>query len=153
MQLMIRDLAFAERPRERLLAVGVEGLKDEELLALVLRTGYRGHNAVEVARALLTEYTLPSLLHLPAARLARLRGMGLSRAATLLAAAELIRRSQTQPPAGRVETVNDVMAQSLDIRDKKKEYLLAFFLNARHLLIAKAVISIATLTAALAHPR
>jgi DNA repair protein RadC len=153
MQLMIRDLAFAERPRERLLAVGVEGLKDEELLALVLRTGYRGHNAVEVARALLTEYTLPSLLHLPAARLARLRGMGLSRAATLLAAAELIRRSQTQPPAGRVETVNDVMAQSLDIRDKKKEYLLAFFLNARHQLIAKEIISIGTLTASLAHPR
>jgi DNA repair protein RadC len=46
-----------------------------------------------------------------------------------------------------------VAALALDIRDKKKEYLLAFFLNARHQLIAKEVISIGTLTASLAHPR
>jgi DNA repair protein RadC len=46
-----------------------------------------------------------------------------------------------------------VVAQAIEIRDKKKEYLLAFFLNARHQLIAKEVISIGTLTASLAHPR
>jgi DNA repair protein RadC len=50
-------------------------------------------------------------------------------------------------------SVNDITAQCLDIRDKKKEFLLAFFLNARLQLICKEVISIGTLTASLAHPR
>jgi DNA repair protein RadC len=52
-----------------------------------------------------------------------------------------------------IQSVNDVSAQAIEIRDKKKEYLLAFFLNARHQLIAKETVSIGTLTASLAHPR
>lgn len=47
----------------------------------------------------------------------------------------------------------DVAAHCLELKEKKKEYLMAFFLNARHQLIAKDVISIGTLTASLAHPR
>lgn len=50
-------------------------------------------------------------------------------------------------------SVNDVVSQAVELRDKKKEYLLAFFVNARHQLISKEVISIGTLTASLAHPR
>jgi DNA repair protein RadC len=49
--------------------------------------------------------------------------------------------------------MNDIVAQAVDLRDKKKEHLMAFFLNARHQLIAKEIISIGTLTASLAHPR
>ena len=52
-----------------------------------------------------------------------------------------------------IHTVQDVVNQAVEIRDKKKEYLLAFFLNARHQLITKEIISIGTLTASLAHPR
>jgi len=55
------------------------------------------------------------------------------------------------PPT--IQTVGDVAAQAIEIRDKKKEYLLAFYLDARHRLIKKEVISIGTLTASLAHPR
>ena len=50
-------------------------------------------------------------------------------------------------------TMADVSGHAIDIRDKKKEYLLAFFVNARHQLIHKEIISIGTLTASLAHPR
>ena len=49
--------------------------------------------------------------------------------------------------------MNDVIGQVVEYRDKKKEHLIAFFLNARHQLITKEVISIGTLTASLAHPR
>jgi len=52
-----------------------------------------------------------------------------------------------------VHTITDIIAQCVEIRDKKKEYLLAFFLNARRQLISKEIISIGTLTASLAHPR
>src|SRR4029077_3142136 len=50
-------------------------------------------------------------------------------------------------------SMSDVVSQAIEIRDKKKEYLLAFFLNARNQLIARETISIRTLTASLAHPR
>ncbi|MBS0335948.1 MAG: hypothetical protein JSS40_03880, partial [Proteobacteria bacterium] len=43
----------AERPRERLLALGAGVLSDAELVALFLRTGIRGKSAVELARELL----------------------------------------------------------------------------------------------------
>jgi DNA repair protein RadC len=58
-------------------------------------------------------------------------------------------------PSGRIilQSVSDVAAQASEYCDKKKEYLIGFFLNARHQLLTKEIISIGTLTASLAHPR
>ena len=153
---LIRDMAIVERPRERLAKLGAEALKEEELLALVLRTGYRGHGAVEVARAALARYPLALLLQLPVESLQKLPGFGLSKAAGLVAAVELARRTQSASPEDsrpKIQTVQDILVHALDIRDKKKEHLLAFFLNARNHLICRDTISIGTLTASLAHPR
>lgn len=52
-----------------------------------------------------------------------------------------------------IRAVTDLMPEVLTYIDKKKEYLLAFFLNARHQIIRKETVSIGTLTASLAHPR
>lgn len=52
-----------------------------------------------------------------------------------------------------IRSMGDIVAQAAELREKKKEYLMAFFLNARHQLISKDIISIGTLTASLAHPR
>ncbi|MFA5975269.1 MAG: DNA repair protein RadC [Elusimicrobiota bacterium] len=148
-------MPMVERPRERLSLIGPEGLKDEELLAILLRTGYRGHSVLDVARTLLSAYPLADLLQIPFQSLRRLRGIGESRAATLVAASELVRRAHPSEPAALplLRSVNDVAAQAIEIRNLKKEHLLAFFLNARHQMIGKEVISIGTLTASLAHPR
>jgi len=152
---LIRDMAMVERPRERLEKLGAAALQDAELLAIVLRTGYPGHGALDVATTLLAQHPLPDLLSLPLAQLRKLRGMGFSRAAGLLAAAELLRRAEKKgsPDLPTIQSMNDIVAQAVELRDKKKEYLLAFFLNARHQLIAKEIVSIGTLTASLAHPR
>src|SRR4030088_1936868 len=88
----IRDMAMVERPRERLQRLGAEALKETELLAIILRTGYRGHGVLEVAGTLLAQHPLSALRSLPLIQLKNLRGMGFSRAATLVAAAELLRR-------------------------------------------------------------
>jgi len=153
--LLIHDMARVERPRERLAQLGAEALKTEELLAVVLRTGYKDHGVMEVAATLLASHSLAQLLTLSYRSLSKLRGFGPTRAATLVAAAELVRRVDkgNGSPFPSIQSVADVTAQSLEIRDKKKEYLLAFFLNARHQLITKEIISIGTLTASLAHPR
>jgi DNA repair protein RadC len=152
---LIRDMAIVERPRERLAKLGAEALRDAELLAVVLRTGYHGHGALEVAETLLAQHPIAELLSMPLARMKDLRGMGPSRAATLIAANELYRRSHNKMNADVpvISSMNDIVAQSVELRGKKKEHLLAFFLNARHQMIAKEIISIGTLTASLAHPR
>ena len=55
-QIKIREMPQDERPREKLLARGADALSDAELIAILLRTGRRGMNVVEVARELLDEY-------------------------------------------------------------------------------------------------
>ncbi len=55
-QLKIREMPREERPREKLAARGASALSDPELIAILLRTGVPGANAIEVARELLNEY-------------------------------------------------------------------------------------------------
>ncbi|PIR02616.1 MAG: hypothetical protein COV62_01030, partial [Candidatus Nealsonbacteria bacterium CG11_big_fil_rev_8_21_14_0_20_35_11] len=52
----IKDLPKIERPREKLISKGTQNLKDEELLAILLRTGREGKNVLELARQVLTKY-------------------------------------------------------------------------------------------------
>jgi len=147
---LIRDLPPAVRPITRLSSLGVEALKEAELLSLALRS-----RSMRTPEEILRRHSMKTLLAMPMVRLSSLRGVGDSVAATILAVAELTRRADQSSIAGfpTLQSVEDVAAQAIEIRDKKKEYLLAFFLNARHQLIAKEIISIGTLTASLAHPR
>jgi len=90
----IRELADDERPRERLLAHGPGVLSDAELVAIVVASGTRGENVVDLARSLLeTLGGLPGLLRADAKALQRQRGLGPARAAQLCAAIELGRRT------------------------------------------------------------
>ena len=147
---LIRDLPMAVRPMTRLQHVGVEAMNEAELLSLITRS-----RSMRATNDVLARHPLKDLLTLAYPRLSSLGGIGIAGAAALLAAVELVKRANNIADTARpvLQSVNDVAAQALEIRDKKKEYLLAFFLNARHQLIAKEVISIGTLTASLAHPR
>ena len=49
----IKDLPKIERPREKLISKGPENLKDEELLAILLRTGREGKNVLDLAKQIL----------------------------------------------------------------------------------------------------
>jgi DNA repair protein RadC len=83
----------SQRPRERLLEAGPEVLSDAELLAVLLRTGRSGQSAVDQAHDLL--HDAGGLLHvarMDARELTRRRGLGLAKAATVMAAVELGQR-------------------------------------------------------------
>lgn len=86
-----------ERPRERLVARGVEALTERELLALVLRNGTRGLGALDLAAELLAEYgTLAALAAARPEELATRRGVGAAKAAALVAAFQLGHRVDAQ---------------------------------------------------------
>jgi DNA repair protein RadC len=89
----ITDLGSADRPRERLRRHGAQALSNAELLAVLLRTGVPGLNAVELAQELLVEYQGLAGLHAADFhQLVNMRGIGQAKAAQLVAAVELGRR-------------------------------------------------------------
>src|SRR5688500_11544528 len=93
----LMDMHSVERPRERLSRVGAASLKDDELLAVLIGTGCKGHDALAVARALLEKFPDGGLIRAGLDGLASVTGMGPKRAATLLAALELAERLKPGP--------------------------------------------------------
>ena len=86
--------AVEERPREKVLANGIQYLSDVELLAILLGSGTRNQTAVELARIILkgAENSLQELGRQSISELVRIKGVGPVKAITLLAAMELGRR-------------------------------------------------------------
>ena len=86
----IREMEPSQRPRERLLASGATVLSNAELIAVLLRTGRRGHGVVDEAHRLLREAGgLTRVARMDLRELVRRPGLGPSKAATLMAALEL----------------------------------------------------------------
>jgi DNA repair protein RadC len=107
----VRDLPSDDRPRERLLKYGAVTLQTAELLAIILRAGTRGENAIELAARLLREHGgLGGLLSADTAHLCAARGMGEAKTAQLKAALELGRRLSvlTSDVRPRISSPSDV---------------------------------------------
>jgi DNA repair protein RadC len=94
----MKTLARSDRPREKLDRLGPGALGDNELLAIVLGAGTRGRSALDLANAVLAEaggvHRLP---HVPRVGLGRVSGVGPARAAQVMAAVELGRRTLIRP--------------------------------------------------------
>src|SRR4029078_8682562 len=90
----ITDWPVDDRPREKLIAKGADALSDAELLAIVLRTGAKGRNAVELAReALVRCGSLSALLCAELAQLQEIPGLGAAKYAQIQAVLEMGRRA------------------------------------------------------------
>ena len=152
---LIRDLPKNDRPREKLLNRGPENLKDEELLAILLGTGFQGKGVLKLAKQILAKYPKNKLLKIQPKQLTEIKGIGSSKASVILAAIEFVKRSlnlgeETIPV---IQSPKDVIAQVSFLRDKQREHFVVLFLNARNQLIFKKDLFIGTLNANLVHPR
>lgn len=136
---VIRELPPEARPRERLLADGAENLGTRDLIALLLRTGTPGQSALHLADRLLSRFGgLRGLVRARPEELAAAPGVGLAKAAVLLAAFELGRRAHGPDPAERpvirgAREAADAVRSRLAGRDQ--EHFCVILLNARHELI------------------
>jgi DNA repair protein RadC len=98
----IRELADDDRPRERLQRHGPESLSAADLVAIVLGSGTRGENVIDLARRIVRDQgDLGGLARADVASLLRIHGVGLAKATQLAAAIELGRRVQRITPADR----------------------------------------------------
>lgn len=149
----IKDLPKTKRPRERLVNIGVSNLKDEELLAILIGSGSKKQNVIVLAKKLLRKYPLKKLAKTKLSDLTKIKGMGKVKAGKLVASFELGKRVFEKDLAKKIRSPLDVFYEVEDIKKKTREYLVAIFLNARHCLIEKKVITIGTLNANIVEPR
>jgi DNA repair protein RadC len=150
---MMSDIHPVERPREKLARRGAGVLSDQELLALLLRTGYSGTDVLELSASLWRSYPDgPGKAGYQA--LARFKGMGESRAAAVVAAFELARRGVEKDQRPMLDSPARVLDQvPRGVKAGRKEHLLAFYLNARSQMVHHETVSIGTLSSSLVHPR
>lgn len=151
----IKDLPEFERPREKLVKKGTKALKKEELLAIILRTGLKGKNAIEVANDILEKYGDKKLLDASYEELRNMRGVGPTKAGQILAAIELGSRlfKEKSEKEIYINSPEDTAKEIEHIKENKKENFVALYLGARNKLIHKETVSIGSLTANLVHPR
>lgn len=147
----------ADRPRERLTSVGASVLSDAELLALLLRTGGRGADALATATSLLDVHGgLHGLARAGGSELAASAGIGPAKSASICAALELGRRLATRRlhPGASIRGPADVFAHFHPrLRHEPQERFIALLLDGRHRVLREENISQGTLTASLVHPR
>lgn len=151
----LRDLPCEERPRERLLRYGAPALSNRELLAILLGTGTRRASVLDVAERLQA-----SGLHELAGRsledVAAERGVGVAKAARILAALELGARvaSQSGRASPALRTPEEAARHLLPrYASRPVETFGLLALDVRHRLRKEAVISVGCLTSSLVHPR
>jgi DNA repair protein RadC len=152
----IRELPEQDRPREKLLRLGADGLTNRELIAILLRTGVPGKNAVEVGGEILEKYkTLSGLSRISARELKNIRGVGLAKAVQLAAAFKLADRMAKEKIAREKidspELVNEFFGA--EMRALQKESLRVVLLDTRYRLIDAQEISLGSVNESIAHPR
>lgn len=102
-RLTIKDLAEDDRPREKMERKGASSLSDAELIAILIRVGNASETAVEVAQRLLGQVnnSLNELARLSLHQLTKIKGIGRTKAISILAALELGRRRNAEGPINR----------------------------------------------------
>jgi len=149
----IKDLPKVERPREKLMRYGPEKLSNSELLAILLRSGKKGENVVELAGKILRKFSADKLPYLTFDELKDYPGLGPAKACEIVACFELGKRLLKGKKAKIYLKPKEVWKELKDIRDNKKEHFVIFYLDPRNQEIKREIISIGSLDASLVHPR
>jgi DNA repair protein RadC len=153
----IKDLPAAARPREKLLQLGPGSLADAELLALLLRTGFKGRGVLQLAEAVLQQFGgFAGLLHAELGQLQGIKGLGPAKQAELVAVVEMARRSLSQrlteqPVFDAPATVKHYVA--LQLAALPYEVFAVLFLDGQHRLLTLDEMFRGTLTQTSVYPR
>jgi len=154
---LIKDYYKSDRPRERMVRDGPSSLSNQELLAIILRTGTPKESVVKLASNVLDKFEgLRNMCHATIEEITQIKGIGYAKAAQLFAAIELGRRlSQLPFEQGLVinhpaDIANYLMAE---MRFLPQEHFVVIFLNSKNQMIHKQSIFIGSLNTSVVHPR
>lgn len=158
MNIKIKDIPLIDRPRERLKHYGVDNLSNEELLALILKSGTKEASAKMLATKLLSEVgEIKNLSKLNYQAITKIKGLGEAKACTLLAVIELSKRINKEIPSLKnlkITSAIIVYKYYKDIlKDKKQEYFYCLYLDNNKQVITDKLLFKGTLNQSLVHPR
>lgn len=148
----IKDLPKVDLPREKLAKYGSEKLKDHELLALLLGSGIKGLNVLELSKKILVVIKKKGIKKITLADLLVIKGLGSAKASQVFAVLELGKRLNTENKS-EVLSPSDVWNFCADIRAMQREHFVVLYLDTQNCVIDRRTISIGTLNSSLVHPR
>ena len=158
MTIKIKEIPKDERPRERLIKYGISSLSNEDLLAILLKTGTKDKSAKDLANDLLIKLgSIKSLEDMNYHSLSKIKGIGEAKACTILTAIELGKRI-----AEDANKLYNIQVNSSEIvykyfnnlfRNKKQEYFYAVYLDNKKKVIDTKLLFIGTLNYSIVHPR
>jgi len=153
----IKGWPKSERPRELILEKGPEFVSDAGLLAILLRSGVKGKDAVALSRELLEHFgNLGGILNANKEDLKRIKGLGPAKISQLLAATEIAKR-QLKERILRGAVINgseDVIEYlSLSMTNLKEEVFKVIFLNSANMILAIEDLSRGTVDQSAVYPR
>ncbi len=158
MTVLIKDIPKSDRPIERLINNGAEFLSDSEILAILIKTGTREKSAKTIADEILKKYkSLNELKNINLEQLTKIKGIGVTKAVSILAAFELSRRINNQ-----IISLNETKITNSSlvfeyyknkIGDKNQEYFYCLYLNTAKKVIKDKLLFIGTVNKSVVHPR
>lgn len=152
----IKDLPPDQQPREKLIDLGSQNLSLEELLSIILVTGYGGENVVELSSRILKDYGPKAITgYTQVSEIMEDFKIPKVKACQVLACFEIGRRIFSDNTIGltTIRSPEDVWNFVSDMHNLKKEYLRGLYLNIKNQVIHDEIISIGTLDQSIAHPR
>lgn len=162
MQKKIKELPQAQRPYEKCQREGEASLSDSELLAVILKSGTKGSNSIDLANEILSVMErssypgLSGLLHISLKDLMKIRGIGLVKAIQLKCIGELSKRiamsvARPQLCMNQPDTIAKYYMEKL--RHEEQELMICMMLDSGMHLLGEPVLSVGTVNAALITPR
>jgi adenine-specific DNA-methyltransferase len=150
----IKDIPKIDRPRERFLKKGPEALSKSDLLAILLGSGIKGKNVQKLSQQIIKQFG-KNFLNITVNDLQKVSGIGPAKASQIVSAISLVKRYYTDEKTNEIiiKKSQDVLSFTYDLKEKKKEYLVCLYLNARNVLLKKEVVSVGLLDKTLLHPR
>jgi DNA repair protein RadC len=153
----MKDLSPDDRPREKLLRLGATALGDNELVALILGSGCRGADALDVANEVLrVRGGLHGLARSTCGDLAGVAGIGSAKAAQVVAALEIGRRALGHAPGARIQlrTPRDAASYLLPAFGARPvEHFGVVLLDTKHRVLRSTVVASGTLNTTIVQPR
>lgn len=158
MNVSIKDIPIEERPRERLMNLGVENLSNEELLAILLKTGTKDSSVKVLASNILKELdSITDLKDINLEKLVKIKGIKQAKACELLACIELGKRINQK--FNNINQIKIVSSESVFeyykniLGDKKQEHFYCVYLDTKNKIIKDKLLFVGTINESLVHPR
>ena len=153
----IKDFNQEDRPREKLISKGADSLSDEELLAIIIGTGTKEKNVIELSREILETFSYESLSDIQVSELTKIKWVKSAKESSIVASlrfGQRIAQKTMEKKIRKISSSEDIYNYlKNELTDKKNEYSYAILLDTKNGIISKEVISIGTLDVSLVNPR